>query len=324
MDVHMRFSFRHAKPGFVFALVLALCAFGNPACGESPASPALSLSSFGIQTTVEELIQLERLNRSVRFDSAAAIAADWEKTYDRVTVVELPSVENRYALFEDEANRRADVAIRGTANFKNAVFDLEFLKSKSAVLGISLHSGFEKVAFALYADLRPRLIKDYIIRISGHSLGAAEAIIVGMLLQVDGFDVERVVASAPPKVTDAEGWSRFSGLPLVRMVGPFDPVPFLPPQKPFYEDHPYIQGGKLLLLLDGRKFTVLDPSFYDSLPAAARQAYADGKHFDAADHLLPKYLERLLPKGEGIEFVDAAAWEAYAQPAGRQQGPARP
>jgi triacylglycerol lipase len=290
-----------------FSLVFLLTA--------SPAS-AVDLADYGFETSVSELLHLERLNRSVRFDAESAIRAEWKGEYDRVTAVELEAVENRYVLFENDALRRVDVAIRGTTNFKNAAFDVEFLKRRSDTLGIYLHRGFEKVAFALYADLRPRLREGYAIRVAGHSLGAAEAIIVGMLLERDGYRVERVLASAPPKVTDAEGWSRFASLPVVRMVGPYDPVPFLPPKSLMYGSDPYVQGGKLLLLLDGTRFTVISGDFFDDIPDVLRQAVAERRYFGVKDHLLAVYLLRLSPKAEGMEYVLPERWESFATPSG--------
>jgi len=306
-----------------FALVSLLAPVGAAASPSAPIPPgppskgSLDLSAYGFPTTIPELVLLEGLERSTRFDAEARIRADWADSYDRIEVVELPGVQNRYALFESSGRKRIDIAIRGTVNLRNAVFDLEFLKRRSEALGVFLHSGFEKVAGALYADLRPRLKEGYRIRLVGHSLGAAEAIIVGMLLSRDGLALDKVLASAPPKVTDAEGWSRFAGLPVVRLVGPFDPVPFLPPRSLLYGRDPYVQGGKLLLLLDGARFSVLPSSFYDDLPEAARLVFASGGHFDAADHLLPAYLSRLLPKAAGVEYVDPKDWERYARPVGR-------
>jgi hypothetical protein len=207
-----------------------------------------------------------------------------------------------------------DVAIRGTVNLRNAVSDIEFLKRRSPALGIFLHSGFEEVATALYADLKPRLRKGWTIRVAGHSLGAAEAIIVGMLLANDGFPVEKVLASAPPKVTDAEGWSRFAGLAVIRLAGPFDPVPFLPPRAVLYGRDPYVQGGRLLYSLDGKKACVLDGAFFDDLPDGDLPGPVSGDRLDAKDHALLSYMRRLLPKTEGLELVDQRYWRDYALP----------
>ena len=248
----------------------------------------------------------------MRFDPDAVIEANWRDSYDRVAVVEIPSTKSRYAIFEDDAHRRADIAIRGTVNLRNTAFDLEFLKTRSATLGIYLHSGFEKSAAAIYADLKPRLRAGYSIRLAGHSLGAAEAIILGMLLANDGYSVEKVLASAPPKVTDAEGWARFPALHILRLAGPFDPVPFLPPHSLMYGKAPYIQGGKVLLLLSGDTFAIRDGEYYDDLPDAAKAVLAEGRQFTVADHLLPAYLGLLLPKAKSATLV-AEEGEKYAE-----------
>jgi triacylglycerol lipase len=285
--------------------IAALCA--HPIHAE-----AAGLSAQGFETSFPEILLLERLNAAVRYDPAPLIEADWAGTYDRVAVVELASTQSRYALFEDDAARRVDVAIRGTANMRNTAFDLEFLKKRSEKLGIFLHSGFEKSAAAIYEDLRPRLKEGYSIRLAGHSLGAAEAIILGMLLTSDGYSVDKVLASAPPKVTDAEGWKRFAALRVLRVVGPFDPVPFLPPAGLLYGKDPYIQGGRLILLLDGEAFTIREGEDYDHLTEGVRQAFAEGKSLSVADHLLPAYLGLLLPKAKASVLVDEAEWEARA------------
>jgi len=297
------------NPGLCMVLIL-LSTISVPA-------RSLELKDIGFDTTVQELLLLERLNGSVRYDAAEKIHADWNGAYDRVSIVEIPSVENRYALFENDAQHHADVAIRGTVNIKNAIFDLEFLKGRSPNLGIYLHSGFEKVAMAVYADLRPRLRQGYTIRITGHSLGAAEAIILGMLLVHDGYVVEKIVAIAPPKVTDAEGWARFGGLPVIRIAAAYDPIPFFPSENLVYKRDPYIQGGPVLLLLDGPNLTVVDGSFFNDLPEEKKAVYADGKEFDVADHFLRKYLDRLVPKADGFNYVDRIEWDRYAVPATR-------
>jgi hypothetical protein len=280
---------------------------------------ALDFPDRDFPVTVSEIILLERLNSSIRYDPEPVVEATWKASYDRVTVVEIPSQKSRYGLFEDDANGRVDIALRGTTNLKNAMSDIEFLKKRSGRLGIYLHSGFEKSAEAIYADLLPRLKPGYSIRITGHSLGAAEAVILGMLLDRDGRRIEKILASAPPKVTDAEGWSRFQDLPVIRVVCPFDPVPFLPPRSLMYGRNPYIQGGRLILLLDGTEAAIVDSAFFDDLPDALRKARTEGQRFRVADHLLPAYLARLLPKASGIAFVDGANWQKYATPAKDEQ-----
>jgi hypothetical protein len=292
----------------ILLLLSAALSLASPA-----AARAFDLTDYGYGATMGDLLYLERLNRSVRFDPEAKIQDDWGGRYARIEVVELASVESRYAAFVDDERRRVDVAIRGTVNLRNAAFDVEFMKRRSELLGIYLHSGFEKAANALFEDLKPRIPEGYSLRVAGHSLGAAEAIIAGMLLSREGYRVELVLASAPPKVTDAEGWARFSSLPVIRLAGPYDPVPFLPPKGPIYGHDPYIQGGRVVFILDGAKFTLMDGSFFDGPPDEVMKVFAEGRHFKVREHLLPAYLARLEPKVAGLEYVSSAAWENYAQ-----------
>jgi Predicted lipase len=305
---------------FAAATLLAALLASSPLKAQGQQTPrrpaALDFSAYGFATSVDEIVRLEMLNAGVRYDPAAAIEENWKQHYDRVSVVEISATKGRYAIFEDDAARRIDVAVRGTANLRNGAFDLEFLKKRSERLGIYLHSGFEASAEAIYADLEPRIAgklgSGYALRITGHSLGAAAAIILGMLFESDGREVEKVLASAPPKVTDAEGWARYAKLRVIRLACPYDPVPFLPPKGLVYGKEPYVQGGMILFLLDGHAFTVAPASYYDALPAAVETAFKEGKHFKTAEHLLPNYLAHLLPKESGVEFVDPAEWKTFA------------
>ena len=299
----------------------ALC-FGAPRlAAQAQGVGEQEFAPYGFDLSISELIRLERLNAAVRYDAAEVVEESWLGSYDRVTVIDVPSTKGRYALFEDDKARRMDIAIRGTSNLKNTAFDLEFLKKRSERLGINLHSGFETSALAIYADLRPRLKEGYALRIAGHSLGAAVAIILGMLLESDGIAVEKVLASAPPKVTDAAGWARYSALEVIRVACPYDPVPFLPPTSLMYGKDPYIQGGKVLFLLRGTRFTVLEGSYYDDLPDAVKSAFAQGKSFGAAEHRLPAYLARVIPKESGFTFIDAAEWERYERRSDSDRAP---
>jgi hypothetical protein len=295
------------------AAIAALFARAAGAAAQGP--DGRDLAPYGFDASMEELIRLELLDAAVRYDPAPVVEAEWLGRYDRVAAVDIAATKGRYGLFEDEKLRRADIAIRGTANLRSTAFDLEFLKKRSPSLGIYLHSGFEAAAQAVYEDLRPRLEEKlkagWSARISGHSLGAAEAIILGMMLEKDGYKVEKVVAFAPPKITDAEGWARFPSLKVIRVSRPFDPVPFLPPKSLMYGRDPYIQGGKLLFLLEGKAFTVIEGSYYDDLPDALKDALSEGRLFSAKEHLLPAYFLRLLPKESGIEYIAPSEWESY-------------
>ncbi|MEN6477039.1 MAG: lipase family protein [Rectinema sp.] len=277
-------------------------------------------SAQGFHVTLPQLAFALELEETVTFDTPAEAEARWNATFSRIEIIELPGVKNRYGIFVDDTGHNQYVAIRGTANFHNALLDVEFFKEKSPELEIFVHRGFETAARALYADLKPRLVHGYRLYISGHSLGAAEAQLLGMMLKVDGVAVTRIVASGPPKITDAEGWRRYADLPVVRVAAPFDPVPFLPPGGLVYDENPYIQGGPLLMILDGRAMTVVKPEFFGTLSDAFRAIGKAGKKFDIADHMVRSYAARLNEKAGGVIFVNASDWLRYATPIGAVPG----
>ena len=278
------------------------------------------LSHFGFNISTDELAELLSFQRSVRLDPKTKIETDWGSRLADVNVRELKKSENRYAYAFDPVRKRQIIAIRGTANLVNAILDIEFWKEKSPMLGIRLHHGFEAAASIVFRDAEAFLVRDIPVVLCGHSLGAAEAIIVGMFLAKAGYRVEKIVASGPPKVTDAEGWLAYPTLPVLRVTAAFDPVPFLPPAR-LYPKAPFEQGGPLLMLLDGPYATVAPPSFYDAMRAAFDEAKSVAGHFDVVDHRIRTYCDRLEEKKQTIDFVPFGSWELFARPRDIRKAP---
>ena len=271
------------------------------------------LSPYGFNISIDELAELLSFQRSIRLDPVPKILADWDRRLEKLTLRELKKSENRYAYAVDPLRRRQVIAIRGTANLVNALLDLESWKDKSPALGIKLHHGFEAAATIVFEDVRSYVDRDMPIVVCGHSLGAAESIILGMLLTKAGYKVEKIVASGPPKVTDAEGWLAYDSLPVVRITAAFDPVPFLPPAG-LYPKAPFVQGGPLLMLLDGPCATIAPPSFYDEMRSAFDETKGAAGHFDVVDHRVWTYLARAEEKRQSLTFVPFPEWRAFAKP----------
>jgi hypothetical protein len=272
-----------------------------------------TLGSQGFDISAEELCELLSLQRSIRLDPPAKIEADWSGRLQKLRVRELEKSENRYAYAFDIQRGRQIIAVRGTANLTNALLDLESWKDLSPVLGIKLHHGFEKAASMVFEDARQYLDFKLPVVVCGHSLGAAEAIILGMLLSKAGYRVEKILASGPPKVTDAKGVAAYENLPVVLVTSAFDPVPFLPPAL-LYPSQPFVQWGPLLMLLDGPYATVVSPRFYDEISPAFNEAKQYSEHFDVVDHRVWTYYDRAREKLNGIEFVPFDEWPTKAVP----------
>lgn len=281
-----------------------------------PALPGFPKGDISAEFPVSlgQLAFAAALQRSVYQDGEAEMRAAWSGVFDSIDAREIGHTENRYALFTSAKRRRQYIVIRGTSNRSNLMDDLRFLKRRDEALGIEAHEGFLKLARAVRDDVAPRLRPGYRLHPVGHSLGAAEAELLAMMLAREGRDVARVVALAPPKPTDSGGWAAFPGLRLVQVVAPFDPVPFLPPRSLTMRDSPYAHRGALLMLLDGAHAAAVPAALYDDMKSALLGAWSSGKKFDVPDHMMGNYLARIESKRGGIGFVDAAAWMAHATP----------
>jgi hypothetical protein len=133
------------------------------------------------------------------------------------------------------------IAIRGTSNIEDWKTDLTLDKVTDNILQVRVHSGFQAYALAIYYDIRDNqlLRADVPIRITGHSLGGAAALLVGLYLYTDYQDrqkpdrpilIDGVYTYAQPKVLDNEGataWPIFSRR-ILRVAACDDIVTMLP------------------------------------------------------------------------------------------------
>ncbi len=245
-----------------------------------------------------EIWRLSDAYRAMRYDSVPAIHASLDPSYDELVVVDLPQTRNRYMLGTLTGKKRHGIWIRGTANTSNMFSDLEFAKRPDSRLGINLHRGFATMANAVYGDIVPRLRPGYELVIFGHSLGAAEATILGMLLSMDGWKVTRVYASGCPRLTDAEGARKFAALPVLRIVNEGDIVPLLPPRTFVSPRDPYVHLGPAVVLLDGPWYGLVGEQLGDESlgPEIWRSVMLYGLRSDIKEHYIVSYLERLAPK----------------------------
>ncbi len=285
----------------------AAAALAVASCAGTPAVTAPPDATFPVD--FHTIARLTEAYRVMRYDTNEQITTTVGSSYDEFALVDLPATRNRYMIGTLNGAHSQEIWIRGTANFRNAIYDVEYRKHVSAKLGIKLHAGFERMALGVYKDLLRRLRPGYDIVLFGHSLGAAEAVIVGMLLDVDGWKITKIYASGQPRVTDADGERKFDHLPILRIINPDDPVPYLPPRNLPSAKDPYVHIGPALVLLDGPYYALISED--EGNEALSTNYWAtlgrEGPFAQVADHLTPAYLALLNPK------LDAAIQVPYAE-----------
>jgi hypothetical protein len=177
-----------------------------------------------------------------------------------------------YVIHTNPAKGEQIVAIRGTAAWDDVRADLDTNMVQDPHLLVKVHSGFHKYAQAVFADVvaHSRLDRKYRTYITGHSLGGAAALLVGLYLYVDKVDyqVEGVYTFGQPKVFDNEGttsWPFFSRR-VFRVVDCADVVPIVPTGEAAFDNifrlsifgeerlRSYQHMGQSLLLMDRGRF----------------------------------------------------------------------
>ncbi|MDH5472751.1 MAG: lipase family protein [Gammaproteobacteria bacterium] len=172
----------------------------------------------------------------------------------------IPELEVSYFLITNNISKTQIIAVRGTSNIENAIIDVALQLVLNKHTGIRLHNGFSQAAEAIYTNIKPLLKKDYIIHTTGHSLGGAVALILAMHLNIDNFNIGKIVTFGQPKVTNIAGAHKFKPLNIIRVVTEKDLVPLLPPFDPVDLNNLdiYWHAGQELVLLTDNTYALLE------------------------------------------------------------------
>lgn len=160
------------------------------------------------------------------YETPAKIKEDFPNT---VYVGTVPSINVQFFVEVDHDKKQQLISIRGTTNLSNVKQDADYIEVKDNKLGIAVHEGFDSDVRAIYKDVMRRLIKDYDVKVTGHSLGAAMATILMIYLHEDGFNIKHSVNFGQPKFTNKHGAKKYGFIPLLRVENKNDLVPLLPP-----------------------------------------------------------------------------------------------
>ena len=172
-------------------------------------------------------------NRLLKYANASELAYEDDEDilakYPNAEIGLLEDTNVKFFLVKDHKKKSQFLAFRGTDGFTNILIDATFWPKTDETLGVNVHKGFYKVAREFFKEGIKTLDPNYSITITGHSLGAAVAALVGMKLQKSGYNVHEVVTFGQPRFTDLEGANYINQLPVIRIGEIRDLVTFLPP-----------------------------------------------------------------------------------------------
>jgi hypothetical protein len=218
-----------------------------------------------------------------------------------------------YIIQTNDATREQVIAIRGTTPGEDYFTDLDTHKKMDPHLWVPVHARFQRYADTVYLDARRRgLLKPgYKIITTGHSLGGAAALLVGLYIYVEPSQanpVAGVYTFGQPKVFDNVGvtsWPFFARR-VFRIVDCADPVPILPTNASKFNalinvnlfssdrQQDYQHMGQSLLLLDGGHYWMPGSVELErGLVKSIQDSVADVFHGDNIDHLIVQYKARL-------------------------------
>jgi triacylglycerol lipase len=219
----------------------------------------------------------------------------------------------------DDATKTQWIAVRGSSNLKNWVLNFRYLQRSfdrnfsNQQTTVDLHTGFYLASDEVYKAIAPNLNKDYKTRLTGHSLGGAIAVILMMLLQENGYHIEKCITFGQPKVTDAQGAQTCKNLPLIRVVNDDDIVPLLPPGTLLtrFQGGYHHFGERIVLDLEKESTLLKDRQhldnytygFWISLLQAIATRDAKDSTDNIKDHNLSLYLLNILNKIETKELA---------------------
>ncbi len=271
-------------------LLLAACAGLLQACGGTNIFPTKPPTPVDFAQTIEYADRA-----ALVYENNDIIQA--RETADRRYEISPLSVLGGKVFLETDDTRRIQwIAVRGTANLNNIKLDIDYNKVVNDRLHIPLHKGFADMALDAYQFVKPRLKPGYEVRVTGHSLGGAAAVILLMLLKEDGVTLGQAVTFGQPKVTNRVGVRKYQELALLRVINDKDPVPLLPPLELFaiLDEGSFRHLGPEVVLEDGAAFR-----YYNGHDAERLSVTSFWRHMsdhDVPDHYMQNYLDRLRQK----------------------------
>lgn len=288
--------------------VVVLCLMALAGC-TGLSKQQLQLLGSGVTPAKVDFVELTAY--AGRAKAAYADEAAIRSQYPATVRVSAPGkTDAQYFLERDDRAKVQYIAIRGTANRRNLIEDIEMRIREDLALAIPVHAGFDATARVLYADMKPYLKQGYKTYITGHSLGGALAALLAIHMTEDGYKIEKVVTFGQPKFTTTSGVEKLGFLTLTRVVDENDIVPMLPPTTIVNRIYGvYEHAGPEIILLEGPHYVFLPTHDADRISIGEF-----GRSLSLAnlkDHHMDNYLRRLSSKAQGAVNVPYDDREKY-------------
>ncbi|MCO4782633.1 MAG: lipase family protein [Candidatus Cloacimonetes bacterium] len=177
----------------------------------------------------------QNITRLIKYAKMCQTAYSSDSTiqniYPKSLIFKSKDTEVKVFVTTNDENKTHTVAIRGSINYKNWVANVKFFKEKDRwARGVDVHIGFHNAAREVFLLVRRHLHKDYKITVTGHSLGGATALLVGLYLEYFKFKDVSAITFGQPRITNEEGAKRLNSFSLERIVNKDDLVTKLPPK----------------------------------------------------------------------------------------------
>ena len=269
------------------------------------------LQLLGSTVTPTKVDFVELTAYASRSKAAYATEAVIRSQYPATVRVGSPGkTDAQYFLEQDDRAKVQYIAIRGTANKRNLIEDVEMRIREDLALAIPVHAGFDATTRVLYSDMTPYLKRNYKTYITGHSLGGAIAALLAIHMIEDGYTVEKVVTFGQPKFTTTDGVQRLGFLTLTRVVDENDVIPMLPPTTIVNRVYGvYEHAGPEIILLEGPRYVFLPTHNADRISIG--EFGRSLNLADLKDHHMDNYLKRLSGKAKGAVEVSYDEREKY-------------
>jgi hypothetical protein len=229
---------------------------------------------------------------------------DWGRPYDSVFMV-----------WTDDLHKRQVIVMRGSYDLQDWQANLHFKPIADEILKVGVHEGFSKYARAIYASLTKNysraLRADYDTYFTGHSLGGAVAVLVGLYFYVEEsqrYKLKGTYTFGQPRVFDTRGttsWPNYARN-TYRVATCYDPVPLVPigdtlvhsllssPLSADTERRQYQHLGQEILLLNrGTYWMPGENEVVRNLISDLQVILQDLKGQYQTDHYIGTYINRL-------------------------------